>query len=148
MISCITTGRLGIVPSFSILARYRDSMFTFSAKSFRVRCFAFRAALRLRRKFQNRGNLRFLPYCITHLHSIFHSLPMECCKIHFDYSLYFIFVCPVVKCGKGRLMLLNVTFCGHSDVSQRGNVRQDQGGLRYLPEYILHACKADLTQTK
>ena len=35
---------------------------------------------------------------------------MECCKIHFDYSLYFIFVYPVVKCGKGRLMLLNVTF--------------------------------------
>lgn len=44
--------------------------------------------------------------------------------MHFSYSLYFISVCFVVECGKGRLMLLNVTFCGHSDVSQRGNVRQ------------------------
>ena len=33
----------------------------------------------LSQKFQNRGNLQFLPYCITHLHSIFHSLLMECC---------------------------------------------------------------------
>ena len=30
-------------------------------------------------KFQNQGNLRFLPYCITQLHSIFHRLLMECC---------------------------------------------------------------------
>lgn len=68
--------------------------------------------------------------------------------MHFSYSLYFISVCFVVECGKGRLMLLNVTFCGHSDVSQRGNVRQDQGGPRYSPEYTLHACKVDLTRTK
>ena len=42
--SCIMTGRLGIVPSFSMLARYRLSIFTISAKSFRARFFAFRAA--------------------------------------------------------------------------------------------------------
>lgn len=42
---------------------------------------------------------------------------------------------------------MNVTFCGHSDVSQRGNVRQDQGGPRYSPEYALHACKVDLTRS-
>ena len=38
------TGRLGIVPSFSMLARYLVSIFTFSAKSFRARFFAFRAS--------------------------------------------------------------------------------------------------------
>ena len=42
--SCMMTGRLGIVPSFSMLARYLVSMFTFSAKSFRARFFAFRAS--------------------------------------------------------------------------------------------------------
>ena len=42
--SCMMTGRLGIVPSFSMLARYLVSIFTFSAKSFRARFFAFRAS--------------------------------------------------------------------------------------------------------
>ena len=40
----LMTGKLGIVPSFSILARYLVSIFTFSAKSFRARFFAFRAS--------------------------------------------------------------------------------------------------------
>ena len=40
----LLAGRLGIVPSFSMLARYLVSIFTFSAKSFRARFFAFRAS--------------------------------------------------------------------------------------------------------
>ena len=40
----LMTGKLGIVPSFSMLARYLVSIFTFSAKSFRARFFAFRAS--------------------------------------------------------------------------------------------------------
>ena len=44
LISCMITGKLGIVPSFSIFARYRQSIFTFSAIALRDKCFAFRAA--------------------------------------------------------------------------------------------------------
>ena len=44
LISWITTGRLGIVPLFSMLARYRHSIPTISASALRARCRAFRAA--------------------------------------------------------------------------------------------------------
>lgn len=44
LISCMITGRLGIVASFSIFARYRESMLTISANVLRDRCFALRAA--------------------------------------------------------------------------------------------------------
>ena len=44
LISCMITGKLGIVPSFSIFARYRESMLTISANVLRDRCFALRAA--------------------------------------------------------------------------------------------------------
>ena len=37
--SCMMTGRLGIVPSFSMLARYLVSIFTFSCKVLRLPCF-------------------------------------------------------------------------------------------------------------
>ena len=77
--SWIITGRLGMVPSFSIFARYRDSIFTISAKSFRVSCFAFRASFTSAPKVSNPGQSLTFPYHITHIHSIFHSLPMECC---------------------------------------------------------------------
>ena len=44
LISWITTGRLGIVPLFSMLARYRHSIPTISASALRARRRAFRAA--------------------------------------------------------------------------------------------------------
>ena len=44
LISCMITGKLGIVPSFSIFASYRESMLTISANVLRDRCFALRAA--------------------------------------------------------------------------------------------------------
>ena len=44
LISCMITGRLGIVASFSIFARYLESMLMISANVLRDRCFALRAA--------------------------------------------------------------------------------------------------------
>ena len=43
-VSCMITGRLGIVASFSIFARYLESMLMISANVLRDRCFALRAA--------------------------------------------------------------------------------------------------------
>ena len=54
--------QVGIVPSFSMLARYPVSMFTFSAKSFRARFFAFRASFTSAPKLSNPG--QFLTFAI------------------------------------------------------------------------------------
>ena len=58
------TGRLGIVPSFSMLARYLVSIFTFSAKSFRARFFAFRASFTSAPKVSKPG--QSLTFAIQH----------------------------------------------------------------------------------
>ena len=62
--SCMMTGRLGIVPSFSMLARYLVSIFTFSAKSFRARFFAFRASFTSAPKVSKPG--QSLTFAIQH----------------------------------------------------------------------------------
>lgn len=87
LISCMITGKLGIVPSFSIFARYRESMLTISANVLRDRCFALRAAFTSAPKVSNRGNLQYSPYNITHLHCIFHTLLVECCYMRSNYIL-------------------------------------------------------------
>lgn len=79
--SCMITGRLGSCPRFQC---WQDTWYQYSP--FRLNLFVQGSSpsvllLHPHRKFQNRGNLRFLPYCITHIHSIFHSLPVECCDM-------------------------------------------------------------------
>ena len=104
LISCMMTGRAGIVPLFSIFARYRESILTISANVLRDRCFAILAALHLHRKFQNQGNLQCSPYSITHLHCIFHTLPVECCYMRYCYILFFI-ILAVRGAGKALTLL-------------------------------------------
>ena len=87
LISCMITGRAGIVPSFSIFARYRESMSMISANALRDRCFAFRAAFTSAPKVSKPGQSQCSPYSITHLHCIFHTLPVECCYMLYIYIL-------------------------------------------------------------
>ena len=63
LISCMITGKLGIVPSFSIFARYRQSIFTFSAIALRDKCFAFRAAFTSAPKVSKPGQMLCFPCC-------------------------------------------------------------------------------------
>ena len=87
LISCMITGSLGIVPSFSIFARYRESILMIPPMFCATDALRSSQPLHPHRKFQNRGNLRCSPYNITHLHCIFHTLSVKCDYMRLIYIL-------------------------------------------------------------
>ena len=74
--------------------------------SYATNALQFVQPLHLHRKFQNRGNLQCLPYRITHLHCIFHTLSMECCYMYLYYILYFVLLGAFTKMVNGHIILL------------------------------------------
>ena len=53
--------------------------------------------LRPRQNFQSRDNLQCSPYSTSHLHCIFHILPVECYYMRVSYILLFIFRCQLFQ---------------------------------------------------